>query len=185
MGCSVTVWVVVIIRRKALAQRRRAPQSRTPMKRAAAMMNRLWVTWCCICVTEDSPCHFPFYLRNVSKFAWVRSWYCVVHFTLRVVLEKLRSVSNTIWFWGITFCTQTKKRSGVEGLIEVVNPNRVSQKAKKVDEVDLNAPRELSRRERWVSEKLFPGLSGFLSVHTELVDCSCICFQTVVFLLPC
>lgn len=42
----------------------------------------------------------------------------------------------------------TKKRSGVEGLIEIENPNRVSQKNKKVAEIDINAPRELSRRER-------------------------------------
>ncbi|MGH0180485.1 UNVERIFIED_CONTAM: hypothetical protein FKN15_004239 [Acipenser sinensis] len=41
-----------------------------------------------------------------------------------------------------------KKKKGVEGLIEIENPNRVSQKSKKVTEVDLNAPKELSRRER-------------------------------------
>lgn len=45
---------------------------------------------------------------------------------------------------------QSKKRSGVEGLIEIENPNRVSQKSKKVTEIDVAAPRELSRRERWV-----------------------------------
>lgn len=45
---------------------------------------------------------------------------------------------------------QSKKRSGVEGLIEIENPNRVSQKNKKVTEVDVSAPRELSRRERYV-----------------------------------
>lgn len=49
---------------------------------------------------------------------------------------------------GVTFCSQTKKRSGVEGLIEIENPNRVSQKNKKVADVDVNAPKELSRRER-------------------------------------
>ncbi|XP_075890837.1 pdgfa associated protein 1a [Nelusetta ayraudi] len=47
----------------------------------------------------------------------------------------------------------TKKRSGVEGLIEIENPNRVSQKNKKVAEVDVNAPKELSRREREEIEK--------------------------------
>ena len=46
------------------------------------------------------------------------------------------------------FSTQSRKRSGVEGLIEIENPNRVSQKSKKVAELDVNAPRELSRRER-------------------------------------
>lgn len=45
---------------------------------------------------------------------------------------------------------QRKKSSGVEGLIEIENPNRISQKSKKVTEVDVDAPRELSRRERWV-----------------------------------
>uniref|UniRef100_A0A8C6LXH7 Pdgfa associated protein 1a n=1 Tax=Nothobranchius furzeri TaxID=105023 RepID=A0A8C6LXH7_NOTFU len=47
--------------------------------------------------------------------------------------------------------SENKRRSGVEGLIEIENPNRVSQKSKKVAEVDVSAPRELSRRERWVS----------------------------------
>lgn len=46
---------------------------------------------------------------------------------------------------------QSKKKCGVEGLIEIENPNRVSQKSKKVTELDITAPRELSRRERWVS----------------------------------
>lgn len=36
----------------------------------------------------------------------------------------------------------------MEGLIPIDNPNRVSQKAKKVADIDVNAPRELSRRER-------------------------------------
>lgn len=46
------------------------------------------------------------------------------------------------------FSLQTRKRSGVEGLIEIENPNRVSQKSKKVAELDVSAPKELSRRER-------------------------------------
>lgn len=56
-----------------------------------------------------------------------------------------------LYMWseeGVSFCTQSKKRSGVEGLIEIENPNRVSQKSKKVTEIDINAPKELSRRER-------------------------------------
>lgn len=52
------------------------------------------------------------------------------------------------WGRGFTFCSQTKKRSAVEGLIEIENPNRVSQKNKKVADIDVNAPKELSRRER-------------------------------------
>lgn len=50
----------------------------------------------------------------------------------------------------------------MEGLIEIENPNRVSQKNKKVADVDVNAPKELSRRERWVSQRLFPIVSRFL-----------------------
>lgn len=46
----------------------------------------------------------------------------------------------------------------MEGLIEIENPNRVAQKSKKVAEVDVSAPRELSRRERWVSKKRCFGL---------------------------
>uniref|UniRef100_A0A3P9PUD0 Pdgfa associated protein 1a n=1 Tax=Poecilia reticulata TaxID=8081 RepID=A0A3P9PUD0_POERE len=45
------------------------------------------------------------------------------------------------------------KRSGVEGLIEIENPNRVSQKSKKVTEVDVSAPRELSRREEEIEKQ--------------------------------
>ncbi|KAL2100746.1 hypothetical protein ACEWY4_002507 [Coilia grayii] len=40
------------------------------------------------------------------------------------------------------------KRKGVEGLIEIENPNRVAQKAKKVTDIELEGPRQLSRRER-------------------------------------
>ncbi|XP_054623969.1 pdgfa associated protein 1a [Dunckerocampus dactyliophorus] len=49
--------------------------------------------------------------------------------------------------------SEFRKRSGVEGLIEIENPNRVSQKNKKVSELDVNAPKELSRREREEIEK--------------------------------
>lgn len=49
-----------------------------------------------------------------------------------------------------SFCSQYKKRSAVEGLIEIQNPNRVSNKNKKATEVDVNAATVLSRRERWV-----------------------------------
>lgn len=34
-------------------------------------------------------------------------------------------------------------------MIEIENPNRVSQKSKKAAEVDVEAPRELTRRERY------------------------------------
>lgn len=40
------------------------------------------------------------------------------------------------------------KRKGVEGIIDIENPNRAAQASKKVTQVDLEGPRELSRRER-------------------------------------
>ncbi|KAM3597324.1 uncharacterized protein V6R79_003090 [Siganus canaliculatus] len=41
-----------------------------------------------------------------------------------------------------------RKRAGVEGLIEIENPNRVAQKTKKVSQIELDEPKQLSRRER-------------------------------------
>ncbi|KAM9305864.1 28 kDa heat- and acid-stable phosphoprotein [Gastrophryne carolinensis] len=46
-----------------------------------------------------------------------------------------------------------QKRKGVEGLIDIENPNRAAQTSKKVAQVDLDGPRELSRREREEIEK--------------------------------
>uniref|UniRef100_A0ABI7WC42 Casein kinase substrate phosphoprotein PP28 domain-containing protein n=1 Tax=Felis catus TaxID=9685 RepID=A0ABI7WC42_FELCA len=46
-----------------------------------------------------------------------------------------------------------QKRKGVEGLIDIENPNRVAQTTKKVTQLDLDGPRELSRREREEIEK--------------------------------
>uniref|UniRef100_A0A8B9KS70 Pdgfa associated protein 1b n=1 Tax=Astyanax mexicanus TaxID=7994 RepID=A0A8B9KS70_ASTMX len=45
------------------------------------------------------------------------------------------------------------KKKGVEGLIEIENPNRVAQKSKKVTEIELEGPKQLSRREREEIEK--------------------------------
>ncbi|XP_028978830.2 pdgfa associated protein 1b isoform X3 [Esox lucius] len=47
----------------------------------------------------------------------------------------------------------SQKRKGVEGLIDIENPNRVAQKNKKVTEIQLEEPRALSRREREEIEK--------------------------------
>ncbi|XP_065098536.1 pdgfa associated protein 1a [Paramisgurnus dabryanus] len=58
------------------------------------------------------------------------------------------------------------KRKGVEGLIEIENPNRVSQKSKKVAEVDVNAPKELSRREREEIEKQ-AAKERYMKLHLE------------------
>ncbi|XP_019397530.1 PREDICTED: 28 kDa heat- and acid-stable phosphoprotein [Crocodylus porosus] len=46
-----------------------------------------------------------------------------------------------------------QKRKGVEGLIDIENPNRVLQTTKKVTQLDLDGPKELSRREREEIEK--------------------------------
>ncbi|KAF1374156.1 hypothetical protein PFLUV_G00246620 [Perca fluviatilis] len=59
-----------------------------------------------------------------------------------------------------------RKRSGVEGLIEIENPNRVSQKSKKVTELDVSAPRELSRREREEIEKQ-KSKERYMKLHLE------------------
>ncbi|XP_017558654.1 pdgfa associated protein 1b [Pygocentrus nattereri] len=47
----------------------------------------------------------------------------------------------------------SQKRKGVEGLIEIENPNRAAQKSKKVTEIELEGPKQLSRREREEIEK--------------------------------
>uniref|UniRef100_UPI003AAF44E6 pdgfa associated protein 1a isoform X2 n=1 Tax=Centroberyx gerrardi TaxID=166262 RepID=UPI003AAF44E6 len=59
-----------------------------------------------------------------------------------------------------------EKKSGVEGLIEIENPNRVSQKSKKVAEIDVSAPRELSRREREEIEKQ-KAKERYMKLHLE------------------
>lgn len=41
------------------------------------------------------------------------------------------------------------KAKGVEGLIEVQNPNRMVKKVQKAKDVDVNAKVELTRRERY------------------------------------
>ncbi|XP_029996772.1 pdgfa associated protein 1b [Sphaeramia orbicularis] len=46
-----------------------------------------------------------------------------------------------------------RKRTGVEGLIQIENPNRVAQKSKKVTQIELDEPKQLSRREREEIEK--------------------------------
>ncbi|XP_042560192.1 pdgfa associated protein 1b [Clupea harengus] len=47
----------------------------------------------------------------------------------------------------------SQKRKGVEGLIEIQNPNRAAQKTKKVADIELEGPPQLSRREREEIEK--------------------------------
>ena len=42
----------------------------------------------------------------------------------------------------------SKSAKAKEGLINIENPNRVAQTTKKVTQLDLDGPKELSRRER-------------------------------------
>ncbi|XP_062918915.1 pdgfa associated protein 1a [Mobula hypostoma] len=59
------------------------------------------------------------------------------------------------------------KKKGVEGLIEIENPNRIVQKNKKITEVDLNPRnRELSRREREEIEKQ-QARERYMKLHLE------------------
>ncbi|KAA0725256.1 28 kDa heat- and acid-stable phosphoprotein PDGF-associated protein [Triplophysa tibetana] len=61
---------------------------------------------------------------------------------------------------------EPQKRKGVEGLIEIENPNRVTQKSKKVAEVDVSEPKELSRREREEIEKQ-KAKERYMKLHLE------------------
>ncbi|XP_034049941.1 pdgfa associated protein 1a [Thalassophryne amazonica] len=61
---------------------------------------------------------------------------------------------------------ETRRRCGVDGLIEIENPNRVTQKSKKVAEVDLDAPKELTRREREEIEKQ-KSKERYMKLHLE------------------
>ncbi|KAL7857208.1 hypothetical protein SRHO_G00161070 [Serrasalmus rhombeus] len=61
---------------------------------------------------------------------------------------------------------QNQKRSGVEGLIEIENPNRVSQKNKNIAEIDISVPKELSRREREEIEKQ-KAKERYMKLHLE------------------
>ncbi|XP_067875878.1 pdgfa associated protein 1a isoform X2 [Heterodontus francisci] len=59
------------------------------------------------------------------------------------------------------------KKKGVEGLIEIENPNRIVQKSKKITALDLNPPnRELSRREREEIEKQ-QARERYMKLHLE------------------
>ncbi|XP_078286922.1 pdgfa associated protein 1a [Rhinoraja longicauda] len=59
------------------------------------------------------------------------------------------------------------KKKGVEGIIEIENPNRIVQKNKKIAEVDLNpGNRELSRREREEIEKQ-QARERYMKLHLE------------------
>ncbi|XP_041033742.1 pdgfa associated protein 1a [Cetorhinus maximus] len=59
------------------------------------------------------------------------------------------------------------KKKGVEGLIEIENPNRIVQKNKKITALDLNPPnRELSRREREEIEKQ-QARERYMKLHLE------------------
>lgn len=45
--------------------------------------------------------------------------------------------------------TRVPKQKGIDGLIEVENPNRAAKKSIKAKDIDVDAKVELSRRERY------------------------------------
>ncbi|KAK2866341.1 hypothetical protein Q7C36_002397 [Tachysurus vachellii] len=61
---------------------------------------------------------------------------------------------------------KSQRRNGVQGLIEIENPNRISQKSKKAAEVDVEEPRELTRREREEIEKQ-KAKERYMKLHLE------------------
>ncbi|XP_018617100.1 pdgfa associated protein 1a isoform X2 [Scleropages formosus] len=59
-----------------------------------------------------------------------------------------------------------QRRKGVEGLIEIENPNRITQNSKKVTDLDVSVPKELSRREREEIEKQ-RAKDHYMKLHLE------------------
>uniref|UniRef100_A0A8C1RQB5 Pdgfa associated protein 1b n=1 Tax=Cyprinus carpio TaxID=7962 RepID=A0A8C1RQB5_CYPCA len=60
----------------------------------------------------------------------------------------------------------SEKRKGVEGLIEIENPNRVAQKAKKVTDIELEGPKQLSRRESYLIPSHYsPSCYRYMKMH--------------------
>lgn len=87
---------------------------------------------------------------------------------------------NQSWVWELLnlplVLDPQQKRKGVEGLIDIENPNRVIQTTKKVTQLDLDGPKELSRRERWVEcqpccWEVFPLLCASVSGRLLRVYC--------------
>lgn len=122
-------------RRMVLQQRRRVPQSLK--KEAAVRMSLRWVN-----LIKSSSLISLTSCTIVKQF--LRNCLCVEGAEL---LPEFAFTPSSV-LMDYSFCTQYKKRSAVEGLIEIENPNRVSNKNKKATEVDLNATTVLSRRER-------------------------------------
>lgn len=97
------------------------------------------------------------------------------------VLGKLWYNQSWVWeFLNLSLVVDPQqKRKGVEGLIDIENPNRVIQTTKKVTQLDLDGPKELSRRERWVEFQpccwqVFPLLC--VSVSGRLLE-ECCCLE--------
>lgn len=122
-------------RRMVLQQRRRVPQSLK--KEAAVRMSLRWVN-----LINSSSLISSTSCTIVKQF--LKICLCVVGAEL--FSQFAFTPSFVLMYY--SFCPQYKKRSAVEGLIEIENPNRVSNRSKKATEVDLNATTVLSRRER-------------------------------------
>lgn len=59
----------------------------------------------------------------------------------------------------------------MEGLIEIENPNRVAQKSKKVTHIELDEPKQLSRRERFVFCPIFFITFFFYNIFSVIGQC--------------
>ena len=70
----------------------------------------------------------------------------VCHFIPYFMVCKCIMYTLSLFPWCV--CVLQPKAKGVEGLIEISNPNRVANKSKKASEIDVNAKVELSRREK-------------------------------------
>ncbi|KAL4647856.1 hypothetical protein GN956_G8858, partial [Arapaima gigas] len=87
---------------------------------------------------------------------------------MRAQKEEVRKDCGNEESHAVALCigAQQQKRKGVEGLIEIENPNRLTPKSKKVTELDVGAPKELSRREREEIEKQ-RAKERYMKLHME------------------
>lgn len=102
-------------------------------------------------------CSNKVFIINMAFYVhlWENKVYLLTYLLLENQMLWLNVTYSQPFFlnkWAVVFlcmCLQ-RRRAGVEGLIEIENPNRVAQKSKKVTQLELDEPKQLSRRERWV-----------------------------------
>lgn len=104
---------------------------------------------------EDSQVafHYCFYFTLICTAINQKYVLIVYYFNVLFILVDLNHVlikSHMLKAFSVMFVFWQRRRAGVEGLIEIENPNRVAQKSKKVAQIELDEPKQLSRRERCV-----------------------------------